>query len=252
MNIIYYIIIIIICIIFIYFINYKKDKCFYNVNEIDINLNNIDKIRDEIYEETIKINKKENKWQDWVEKNLYNKTETKSWKIFPFYAFGTWANDNCKACPIITKFLKSLKNLKLATLSKLSSKIKLVPHRGWGFHSNNVIRCHYGIVVPKLCYISVSNYEPNITKLPLYENNKYKIDNYPNNINYNNELIQFHKKFEWVIFDDSKTHYAENLSDEDRIVLIIDIERPRNIKQGTSQIGDTKELNDIIKYYKNL
>ena len=53
-----------------------------------------------------------------------------------------------------------------------------------------------------------------------------------------------------MTFDDSKTHYSENMSDKNRVVLIIDIERPSNIKTGTSEVGDSKELLNIIDYYK--
>jgi hypothetical protein len=116
---------------------------------------------------------------------------------------------------------------------------------GWGSHSNNVIRCHYGIIVPKLCYVSVTN---NIIP-PLYDNDNIKKSSYPNNIYKMGEEIVFHKQFEWLIFDDSKTHYAENMSNEDRIVLIIDVERPKHIKKGVSEIGDTKELMELVKYY---
>jgi hypothetical protein len=61
---------------------------------------------------------------------------------------------------------------------------------------------------------------------------------------------KYHNKFEWLIFDDSKIHSAENLSDADRIVLIIDVERPRNIAIGKSEIGDTKELLEIVNNIK--
>lgn len=53
-----------------------------------------------------------------------------------------------------------------------------------------------------------------------------------------------------MIFDDSKTHYAHNQSNEDRIVLIVDVARPDNIEIGTSDIGDSKELIEIINYFK--
>jgi aspartyl/asparaginyl beta-hydroxylase (cupin superfamily) len=45
-----------------------------------------------------------------------------------------------------------------------------------------------------------------------------------------------------VIFDDSKTHWAENNSDEDRIILIIDIPRPYYVKPGNSDVEQTGEL----------
>lgn len=206
----------IICLVlFIYFNNHNN--AFYKVNDIQPKLNNIYPLRKKIISEVNNIQI----WVSWPEKNLYE-TPTKTWNIFPFYAFGLWINKNCEKCPTIYNFLKSIPNLKLATLSRLSAGMKLKPHYGWGNHSNYVLRCHYGIKVPKNCYVVCDNKK------------------------------KYHKNNEWIIFDDSKSHYACNESDQDRIVLIIDIERPKWIKKGESKVGDTKELLEIIEYYKSL
>ncbi len=215
------------------------DKYFYDVDDITPDLRNIENDRRNILTESYKIqsrsinktnkskiNTDETLWHDWPEKKLYANNGT--WKIFPFYAFGVWVPENCNMCPYTYKFLKSIKGLKLATFSKLSPGMKLTPHRGWGNHSNHVIRCHYGLSVPNGlgCYISVSD----------TENGK--------------DTKLYHEQFKWLIFDDSKWHYAENKSTHDRIVLIVDIERPAHIKTGTSEVGDSKELLDIVNYFK--
>jgi aspartyl/asparaginyl beta-hydroxylase (cupin superfamily) len=110
----------------------------------------------------------------------------------------------------------------------LSPGTKLTPHRGWGFHSNHVIRCHYGIIIPKnKCLIYVKEDVTNENK------------------------IKFHSQFEWLIFDDSKTHYAENFRNTDRIILILDIARPDDIEPGNAVDGNTNELAEIVKYFKN-
>ena len=62
--------------------------------------------------------------------------------------------------------------------------------------------------------------------------------------------MMYQKEGKWIIFDDSETHYAGNLSNTDRIILIIDIMRPKSIKNGTSTMGDTTELLQLIEYYK--
>jgi len=202
----------------------KKNKLFYEtyeIYEIEKNLKEIEKYKNNILEETKGIYKED--WIEWPEKYLYRNNN--DWKIYPFYAFNIWVEENCKRCPKIYNLLKRIKGLKLATLSKLCGKTKLDMHQGWGSHSNYVIRCHYGIIVPERCYIYVEDEKG-------YE-------------------YRFHKEFEWLIFDDSKFHYAENQNDSDRIVLIVDIERPNDIKIGVSEIGDTKELIEIINYFKN-
>lgn len=204
----------------------KKNKLFYSINEIEPKLNSINKIKKQILEETIQVYKN-NYWNEWPEKELYPKSETYGWTIFPFYAFGVWVHSNCELCPTITKFIKSIPGLKLATLSRLGGETKLEEHEGWASHSNYVIRCHYGLIVPdNLCYIYVRD---NITGI---------------------SEKKYHKKFKWIVFDDSKTHYAHNQSNEDRIVLILDITRPADIEVGKSDIGNSKELLDIVEYFK--
>jgi beta-hydroxylase len=207
--------------------HFKKQKLssfYYTTTEICQELDNIDKIKEDVYNETMNIYNDEKIWNDWPEKDLL-KTDKDKWKIFPFYAFGIWVKPNCAKCPIIFNFLKNIKNIKLATLSRLSPGTKLNPHKGWGKHSNYVIRCHYGIVVPSNCYVFVERGDKS--------------------------EIKYHKQFEWTIFDDSLTHYACNGdNNSDRIVLIIDVKRPDNIEEGTSDVGDTKELLEIVKYFE--
>jgi len=218
---------IIILILFYYYYYYKKkskqlDLNFYNVNDIDLTLN-------KIYDNLHNIQKEVNdvtEWTQWPEKNLYDEN-IGNWNIYPFFAFDTWVYKNCKKCPTIYNFIKSIPNIKLATLSKMDPHVTLTPHKGWGEHSNNVIRCHFGLIVPKnKCYISVKSDD-------------------------SEEEIKYLANNEWTIFDDSKTHYSSNNSDEIRIVLIIDIERPDHIKKGTATIGDTSELINIVNYFKH-
>jgi len=202
------------------------DKKFYEPDEVSYDINKIYNYDiNKIKQESLALSE----WLSWPEKELYDISTNidGTWKVIPFYGFGIWVESVCSKCPTITKYLKGIKNLKLATLSKLSPHMKLIPHRGWASHSNYVIRCHFGIVVPDKCYISVQNNENDI------------------------EELRFHKENEWVIFDDSKIHYAENESNHDRIILIIDIERPDNIKIGSSDSEDSKELLDFIDQFKN-
>jgi hypothetical protein len=201
----------------------QLDSCFYNAMQVEpklysvYNYNLISDIKC-IHNEI---------WKDWPEKELYNENMM-SWKILPFYGFGKWIETYCRLCPNIFNFLKNIPTLKTASLSKLSGGTKLTPHRGWGNLSNNVIRCHFGITVPDTCYISVKNSEEEP------------------------EEIRIQKQNEWLLFDDSKIHYAHNTSNKDRIVLLLDIERPKFIKKGTSTVTDTSELKHIIDYFHKL
>lgn len=194
----------------------QKNNCFYEVSEVEPQLNLIHAKRDMILAE---VNNIKSPWHDWPERDLYEKKDGE-WKIFPFYAFGIWVPQNCQQCPTICQFLQNIPGLKLATLSKLSPGMRLTPHQGWGNHSNNVIRCHYGIDIPENCYVGVESEK------------------------------KYHHNDEWVVFDDSKTHYAVNDSNQARIVLIVDVDRPTTIRKGNSQVGDSRELIEIVNYFK--
>jgi len=174
--------------------------------------------------ETLKINRKyilsevkqleKNEWIEWPEKELYGGIKD-SWTIIPFFAFGKWSSHKDKY-PKICKILKEIKGLKTALLSKMKSKTKLKPHQGWANLSNHILRCHYGISVPNDCDIYVGDSKRTLQ---------------------NNEII---------MFDDSKIHWAENNSDEDRIILIVDVDRPLSITRGKSTVQDSSELKNIV------
>jgi ornithine lipid ester-linked acyl 2-hydroxylase len=123
---------------------------------------------------------------------------------------------NCKLCPNIYNILLKIPNKKTALLSRLKANTKLDAHMGWGDLANYILRCHYGVIVPDNCYIHVMN-------------EKRKI-----------------KEKKIIVFDDSKMHYAENKSNTDRIILIIDMPRPSNIPIGTSNVKKSDELLKLI------
>ena len=211
-------IIVFICIcIYLYYKNTKLlDNRFYNYEDIYPELNMLKLNRPSILKDINTLNKIE--WTDWPEKELYG--NDMEWKIFPFYGFGIWINDNCTKCPNITNLLKKIPNLMTATLSKFKPGTKLAYHQGWGKLSNQVLRCHYGIQVPERCLIYVEDEERPI------------------------------KNDDIIVFDDSKEHSASNFGDSDRIILILDIKRPNTIKEGESKVNDTSELNAIINSFK--
>jgi aspartyl/asparaginyl beta-hydroxylase (cupin superfamily) len=206
------------------------DQRFYDVNDVYPELNkildNLGKIKNEI-RGNLEIKENDNDWKDWPERNLY--ATNRKWKIVPFKAFDVTVEENCKKYPHLWKFISSVPNVRVAILSKLSPGMKLTPHQGWGMHSNYVLRCHFGLDVPKekACYISVADVEG--------------VD----------EEIQYHSQDNWMIFDDAKFHYAENPTELDRIVLIMDLDRPKNVKEGASKVGDTKELLEIVNSFRN-
>lgn len=213
----------------------KIDKKFYTVDETFPDLNKIYRVIDEVkieYQQN-KKNPDMNKWTDWPEKELYDANS--DWKIIPFKAFDVTVEENCKAYPYLWQFINSVPNVKVAILSKLGPGMKLTPHRGWGNHSNNVLRCHFGLEIPieNKCYISVADQTEKDGKVEVGP-----------------EEIQYHSQDRWMVFDDSKRHYAENPADKNRVVLIMDIDRPNHIAKGVSTEEDTPELLEIVNRFR--
>ena len=169
------------------------------------------------------------KWIEWPEYDLWkNKNPESSWKIIPLMSFEKWSEKNTKLFPETTKQLQNINGLVSAGFSKLGPDTTLTLHKGWGNLSNNVLRCHLGLVVPEnKCKIFVMGSE-------------------------NEEMVQ--KEGKWIIFDDSLYHSASNDDKKkDRVVLILDIKRPEYIPKGESDIDNSPELNNFIaEFNKNL
>lgn len=223
-------ILIIFIIILLYNIIFKKiDKCFYTLEETFPALESF--VKNDSFELILKDTNNVDIWKDWPEYNLwdfYNNPKSK-WTVFPFKAFGKWHDRNIKLCPNIYRLLEKLGgNLINASLSKLGSNTKLIPHKGWGYLSNNVLRCHLGIIIPNDAFIYCKD---------------------DKDLEYQ---IRQQKAQQWIIFDDSKTHFADNKDlTNDRIVLILDLKRPSNIKKGNSCIKDTSELNEFLRSFNS-
>ena len=160
----------------------------------------------------------EKQWKDWPE---YKLSKTGTWKVLPFMAFGKWHATNVKECPHIHKLLKKIPNMVNAALSRLAPGVKLAYHYGWADLSNNVLRCHFGLIVPGPAYVFCceSKNKPESVKQEVGK---------------------------WIIFDDSRFHSADNQGDSDRIVLIVDIKRPKNVKTGKSEVQYSKEVTNFI------
>ena len=186
-----------------------------------------------ILDELLKYIQNDSIWMEWPEYNLWKNSNRKSsWKIIPLMAFGVLSTKNKDLFSNTINELKKIPNLITAGFSKLGPQTKLNYHRGWGKLSNYVLRCHLGLIVPKnKCKILVSK------------------DNFDQPTSNEKILGVFQEENKWIIFDDSFTHSATNDSNEDRIVLILDIKRPSYINIGTSTISYSTELNNFMNEF---
>jgi len=173
-------------------------------------------------------------WPDWPEQDI-NKTgeSTTNWKVFPFlHTFpandpskSKWIKSFCARCPRTASLLRSLvpSGLRTALFSRLAPGSRTAPHTGWADLSNHVLRCHLGLVVPPggECKIWVDGEE------------------------------RRHDDGGVLVFDDSLPHAASNGSAGDRIVLLVDLVRPRHAAPGSAtNYGHTPELDNLIDVFK--
>lgn len=189
------------------------------------------------------------RWTPWPESH-FSKNGAIDWTVFPFlHTFPaldeskkTFVDTTCEYCPQTVALLKKIPNIRTALFSRLGLGTDLNPHTGWEDLANHVLRCHVSLVVPEdqNCGLWVDNVE------------------------------QYHKEGNIIVFDDSKTHYAfnrmkvngngevenvtlsntEDREKTDRIVLIIDIMRPRHLPLGDAKGGHTPELDGFISQFR--
>ena len=185
-------------------------------------------------------------WTAWPEKTHYqseydddesniDSAYPASWTVFPLcHTFP--ASDvskrkfiplTCSYTPKTTAMLKSLgPKLRTALFSRLEPRTKLGAHTGWADLANHILRVHIPLSVPKgidnagLCGCWVDG------------------------------CVETHEDGRIISFDDSKTHRAFNYTEEERIVLIVDLERPlEKFPVGTATGGHTNELEGFINQF---
>lgn len=195
--------------------------------QLDITGNTLDDYKTKIQEfreEILSVNPRV--WINWPEKDLYEKDMI--WKVIPI-CFCLPSDDEKnikwlgvdKFLPQIVNFVKNIKGVRTAIISKLGKNTKIIYHQGWAPIANHVLRCHFPLIV---------------------EEHKSGV--------VVEEHTQYHKVGDYILFDDSLMHYGFNYSDDERYVLIVDIARPDNIAKGSSTIEASDELVKLSNIYK--
>lgn len=121
-----------------------------------------------------------------------------SWKVFMLYEAGRKNEKNCRLVPTIASILESHESVRrlggLVYLSRLHPNTRIAPHRGG---TNMRLRCHLGVRIPEgNCAMRVGS----------------------------EELTW--RQGKCIVFDDSFEHEVWNDTEDDRIVLLIDIWHP--------------------------
>ncbi|MFU8813703.1 MAG: aspartyl/asparaginyl beta-hydroxylase domain-containing protein, partial [Pseudomonadales bacterium] len=122
-----------------------------------------------------------------------------NWKTYAFYIFGKPVTENCEACPYTAELLASLPSLQNAWFSILAPRYHIPPHRG---PTRALIRCHLGLRVPaerERCWLRVDD------QICTWEEGRC------------------------LVFDDTYEHEVKNDTDEVRVVLFLDFDRPMDL-----------------------
>ncbi|MCB1282651.1 MAG: aspartyl/asparaginyl beta-hydroxylase domain-containing protein [Salinibacterium sp.] len=118
------------------------------------------------------------------------------WRVFVLFGFGERSERYCALCPETTRALEAIAGLKTAWFSILAPHYHVPRHKGI---TKGLVRAHLGLKVPQdreRCRMVVGDQE-------------------------------FHwEEGRCVVFDDSRRHEVFNDTDEERVVLLLDVERP--------------------------
>lgn len=118
------------------------------------------------------------------------------WKTFFFSAYGYRSQKNCDRCPVTTKLLEKIPNLKVAFFSILAPGKHIPEHRG---KHKGIIRYHLALKVPQdraNCRIRIA------------------------------DQVAYWEEGKSLIFDDTYPHEVWNDTSEYRVVLFLDVARP--------------------------
>ncbi len=118
------------------------------------------------------------------------------WKTFVLWGFGERSDANCARCPETARLLEAIPGMTSAWFSILAAGKHIPRHSGV---TKGMVRCHLGLVIPRereKCRMKVAD------ELVVWEEGRC------------------------VLFDDSSRHEVWNDTDEERVVLLFDVERP--------------------------
>lgn len=157
--------------------------------------------------------------------------EPNQWKVYVLKWYDKIHENALINCPETSKIISKLGDVHIAMFSILEPGKVIPPHKG---PSTGCLRYHLGLKVPKdkeNCYIKVNN-----------------------------------EKFSWdegkgLIFDDTYVHSVYNNTNETRIILFVDIERPlmfplNYINKGLISfspfVNFVKNVNDVVEKQNNI
>ena len=205
-----FIFIVCVCMIFLpKSINYYSEETYPIIKYI--HENNLD-----IIKEDLEKAKKFDSWVDWPDKENVRG----DYKIFPIYMFSVLSESRKKECNETYTLINNTPNVKTCAFLKLNPKSSMDKCTIWKDLSNTTLCCIFILDSPycntEECGIWVNGESKKLSK---------------------NSII---------IYDSSKEHSIYNKSDDAIYMLMLDINRPKNVPDGISKKEYNSEIHDFI------
>ena len=131
-----------------------------------------------------------------ISPDQYKIATGKNWRTFILFGFGTKLEKNCRIAPETAKLLEQVPNLQTAWFSILSPGYHIPAHKGV---TKGIVRAHLGLIIPRQaekCWLRVG------------------------------DTINVWRPGEIFVFDDTYEHEVYNNTDEERVILLFDFDRP--------------------------
>jgi beta-hydroxylase len=122
-----------------------------------------------------------------------------NWRTFILYGFGEKLSKNCAQAPLTTKLLESVPNLQTAWFSILGPGYHIPAHRGV---TKGILRAHLGLIIPRDA-----------------EQCRIRVD----------DKIKVWREGEIFVFDDTYEHEVWNDTQDERVILLFDFDRPMRL-----------------------
>ena len=131
-----------------------------------------------------------------VSPDQYRLSTENNWKTFVIFGFGQRLEKNATLAPKTADILENVPNLQTAMFSILAPGYHIPAHKGI---TKGILRSHNGLIIPKD-----------------REKCRIRVD----------ETITAWKEGEIFVFDDTYEHEVWNETDEERVILLFDFDRP--------------------------
>ncbi|MFV0473313.1 MAG: aspartyl/asparaginyl beta-hydroxylase domain-containing protein [Pikeienuella sp.] len=131
-----------------------------------------------------------------VSPDQYRIAKAQQWKTFILYGFGDRLEKNCAIAPVTAEILSRVPHVQTAWFSILAPGYHIPAHTGV---TKGIVRSHVGLIIPKD-----------------YEKCRIRVA----------DQIRAWREGEVFAFDDTFEHEVWNDTDEERVILLFDFDRP--------------------------